>query len=62
LNKSSFIVVEEADHCAAGLAGNLQSKALFETKESEELSETAVLQTQVHTSHQKFFDLLGISW
>ncbi len=35
-NSSSFIVNDWADHCAAGPAGNFQSKVLFETKESEE--------------------------
>jgi hypothetical protein len=50
--------VESADRCA-GLAGNFQSKVLFEKKESEVLGETTVLQNRMHPSQQKFFDLLG---
>ncbi len=41
-----------------GLAGNFQSKVLFEKKESEKLGET-VLQNRLHPSQQKIFDLLG---
>ena len=52
-------VVESADDCPAGPAGNFQSKVLFETKESEALGETTVLQTRLHPGQQKFFDLLG---
>jgi hypothetical protein len=42
-----------------GLAGNFQSKVLFEKKESEKLGETTVLQNRLHPSQQKIFDLLG---
>jgi hypothetical protein len=49
---------ESADRCA-GLAGNFQSKVLFETKGSEKMGETNVLQNRLHPSHQKIFDLLG---
>ena len=49
---------ESADRCA-GLAGNFQSKVLFEKKESEALGETTVLQNRMHPSQQKLFDLLG---
>ena len=49
---------ESADRCA-GLAGNFQSKVLFEKKESEALGETTVLQNRLHPSQQKIFDLLG---
>jgi len=49
---------ESADRCA-GLAGNFQSKVLFEKKESEVLGETNVLQNRMHPSQQKLFDLLG---
>jgi hypothetical protein len=51
---------ESADRCA-GLAGNFQSKVLFEKKESEVLGETTVLQNRMHSSSskQKIFDLLG---
>jgi hypothetical protein len=49
---------ESADRCA-GLAGNFQSKVLFEKKESEVLGETTVLQNRMHPSQQKIFDLLG---
>ena len=55
---SWHIVVESADHCA-GLAGNFQSKVLFENKGSEALGETTMLQTRMHPSQQKFIDLLG---
>ena len=48
---------ESADRCP-GLAGNFQSKVLFEKKESEKLGET-VLQNRLHPSQQKIFDLLG---
>ena len=49
---------ESADRCP-GLAGNFQSKVLFEKKESEALGETTVLQNRLHPSQQKIFDLLG---
>ena len=49
---------ESADRCP-GLAGNFQSKVLFETKGSEKLGETTVLQNRMHPSQQKIFDLLG---
>ncbi len=49
---------ESADRCA-GLAGNFQSKILFETKRSEKMGETTVLQNRLHPSQQKIFDLLG---
>ena len=49
---SWIIVVESADRCA-GLAGNFQSKFLFEKKESEALGETTVLQNRMHPSQQK---------
>jgi hypothetical protein len=49
---------ESADRCP-GLAGNFQSKVLFETKGSEKLGETTVLQNRLHPSQQKIFDLLG---
>jgi hypothetical protein len=42
-----------------GLAGNFQSKVLFEKKESEKLGETTVHQNRLHPSQQKIFDLLG---
>ena len=56
--KLSWIIVESADRCA-GLAGNFQSKVLFEKKESEVKGETTVLQNRMHPSQQKLFDLLG---
>jgi hypothetical protein len=34
-------------------------RILFETKESEELGETTVLQARLHPSQQKLCDLLG---
>jgi len=43
----------------AGLAGNYQSKVLFEKSKSETKGETTVLQNRMHPSQQKFFDLLG---
>ncbi len=49
---------ESTDRCA-GLAGNFQSKVLFEKKESEALGETTVLQNRLHPSQQRIFDLLG---
>ena len=57
--RPNAIVVESADDCAVGPAGNFRSKVLFETKESEALGETTVLQTRLHPGQQKFFDLLG---
>jgi hypothetical protein len=35
----------------------LDRRFLFETKESEELGETTVLQNRMHPNQQKFFDL-----
>jgi hypothetical protein len=54
-----IIVVESADRCGgcAGLAGNYQSKVLFE--KGGKPGETTVLQNRMHPSQQKFFDLLG---
>ena len=53
------IPVESADRCGgcAGLAGNYQSKVLFE--KSGKPGETTVLQNRMHPNQQKFFDLLG---
>ncbi len=48
---------ESADRCP-GLAGNFQSKVLFETKGSEKLGETTVLQNRLHPSQQN----LRSSW
>ena len=57
--KLSWIIGVESADCCAGLAGNFQSKVLFEMKESEALGEAMVLQNRMHPSQQKFFDLLG---
>ncbi len=43
-----------------GLQEKNISRILFETKESEELGETTVLQARLHPSQQKLFDLLGM--
>ena len=42
-----------------GLAGNFQSKVLFEKKESEKLGET-VLQNRLHPSQQKIFSIFSV--
>ncbi len=52
------VVVESPDHCA-WLAGNFQSKVLFETKHSEAAGETTAVQIRNHPSQEKFFDFLG---
>ncbi len=52
------IVVESPDHCA-WLAGNFQSKVLFETKDSEAKGETTAVQFRKHPSQEKFFEFLG---
>jgi hypothetical protein len=57
--RPNALVVESADDFAIGQAGNFQLKVLFETKESEALGETTVLQTRLHPGQQKFFGLLG---
>ena len=57
--KLSWIIVAESADRWAGLAGNFQSKVLFEKKESEAKGETTVLQNRMHPSQQKLFDLLG---
>ncbi len=46
------VVVESPDHCA-WLTGNIQSKVLFETKDSE------AVQIRKHPSQEKFFEFLG---
>ena len=50
---------ESADRCP-GLAGNFQSKVLFETKGSEKLGETTVLQNRLHPSQQKIFSIFSV--
>ncbi len=52
------VVVESPDHCA-WLAGNFQSKVLFETKGSEAKGETIVVQQRNHPSQEKFFEFLS---
>ena len=52
------VVVESPDHCA-WLAGNFQSKVLFETKHSEAARETTAIQIRNHPSQEKFFNFLG---
>ena len=52
------VVVESPDHCA-WLAGNFQSKVLFETKGSQAKGETAAVQQRNHPSQEKFFEFLG---
>ena len=41
------------------MAGNYQTKVLFETLESQEKGETTALQGRTHPSQQQFFALLG---
>ncbi len=52
------IVDESPDHCA-WLAGNFQSKILFETKDSEAKGETTAVQICKHPSQEEFFEFLG---
>ena len=52
------VVVESPDHCA-WMAGNFQSKVLFETKHSEAAGEITAVQIRNHPSQEKFFDFLG---
>ena len=51
------VVAESPDHCA-WLAGNFQSKVLFETKGSEAKGETTVAQQRNHPSKEKFIQFL----
>jgi hypothetical protein len=48
----------KTDRCA-GLAANYQAKVLFEQANSGDNAETTVLQNRMHSSQQKFFNLLG---
>ncbi len=41
------------------LAGNFQSKVLFETEDSEAKGETTAVQLRNHPSQEKFFEFLG---
>jgi hypothetical protein len=41
------------------IAGNFQTKVLFETAGSQVKGETTAIQNRMHPSQQKFFDLLG---
>ncbi len=55
-----ILSLNELINAPLGPAGNNISRILFETKESEELGETTVLQARLHPSQQKLFDLLGM--
>ncbi len=52
-------VVESPDSCA-WLAGNFQSKVLFDTKNSEAKGETTAVRLRDHPSQEKFFEFLGM--